>query len=529
MRNSSFYLKPNVKAEPLFNQWYAWPHLIAPATAAMNITNSHLRIMKSYVDAPRVHADAVKNPALIGGPFIDYQGQRVGEIKELMEKTIREEAHMIKFAESVAALDELLRSEADGYSLESLYRRMPDNLRGLAEIVYDLNDNPSIRFIEGLLYRSEYYNPASQALALSLIRKDARPFAMSTPRLTDDQTLQLDIPFSHEGVDALFRMKYEAPRFGLIRELLGLNPRQEELFRTFLTGTPPPLRPRFSGPGAVIHYYGHACLLIETANVSILTDPVLSYTYEGGVERYTYLDLPEGIDYILLTHSHQDHTMFETLLQLRHRVKNIVVPKNQAGALQDPSLKLILQNIGFKNVIEMAEMDTIPVEGGSITGLPFLGEHADLNISSKLAYLIQAEGRSLLLAADSNNIEPELYRRLFDCFGAIDALFLGMECDGAPLSWIYGPLRTKPRDRKMDQSRRLSGSDYDKAIAIVDQLCCKQVYVYAMGQEPWLGFVMGLQYTEASRPITESNRLVEACRSRGLVSERLLNQKEITL
>ena len=46
------YLKPNVLVEPLFNQWYAWTNLIAPATSAMYITNLHLKIMQSFVASP---------------------------------------------------------------------------------------------------------------------------------------------------------------------------------------------------------------------------------------------------------------------------------------------------------------------------------------------------------------------------------------------------------------------------------------------------------------------------------------------
>ena len=45
----TFYLKPNVLAEPLVDQWYAWTHLIPPATAARNITERHLKIMDSYI------------------------------------------------------------------------------------------------------------------------------------------------------------------------------------------------------------------------------------------------------------------------------------------------------------------------------------------------------------------------------------------------------------------------------------------------------------------------------------------------
>src|SRR5438552_2168389 len=207
MTNSMSYLRQNVQVEPLFNHWYAWSHLIAPASAAMNIANLHLKIMKSYLAAPQVHANAVKNPAMLGGPFIDYNGGRTDEIRALMDRTLNEQAHMIKFADSVKSLDDTLRSEAKGYSLEPLYPKIPENLRGFVEIVYDLNNNPSIRFIEGLLYKSQYYSPASQALSLCLIDQDERAFALSTPRLPDDKSLRLEIAFSHKAVDELFSMK----------------------------------------------------------------------------------------------------------------------------------------------------------------------------------------------------------------------------------------------------------------------------------------------------------------------------------
>lgn len=66
MSGTKYYLKQNVQVEPLVNQWYAWSHIVAPAQAAMNFANLHLKIMKSYVNAPQVHANAVKNPALLG-------------------------------------------------------------------------------------------------------------------------------------------------------------------------------------------------------------------------------------------------------------------------------------------------------------------------------------------------------------------------------------------------------------------------------------------------------------------------------
>jgi hypothetical protein len=104
-----------------------------------------------------------------------------------------------------------------------------------------------------------------------------------------------------------------------------------------------------------------------------------------------------------------------------------------------------------------------------------------------------------------------------------------MECDGAPLSWLYGPLLTQRLERSKDHSRRLAGSNYERAIAIVEQFRCKEVYVYAMGQEPWLNYVMGIKYTEKSNPIIQSNRLIETCQARGVIAERLFGEKEILL
>src|SRR5262245_12934885 len=99
MKNEALYLKPNVQVEPLFDSWYAWSYLIPPATAARNITDRHLRIMDSYITAPAVHAAAVKNPKMLGGPFIDYNGQRVDEITALRERTKRDHADLLQLSD----------------------------------------------------------------------------------------------------------------------------------------------------------------------------------------------------------------------------------------------------------------------------------------------------------------------------------------------------------------------------------------------------------------------------------------------
>lgn len=522
------FLRQDVQVEPLVDQWYAWAHLIPPATTARNITERHLRIMDSYISAPQVHASAVKNPKMLGGPFIDYGGKRVDEIRALRDRTKQRRPEMLEMSKALTELDELLRTKATGHSLHPLYAEIPACLRGYVELVYDLNNHPSFRVIEPLLYRSAYYRPEAQSFMLSVTTGDDRPFVLSTPRLSTPNTYHLETPFNDPRVDELFGMATKPRPWGEVLERFAPNGNAAVFESLFTTEAPKPYEP-YTGRGVRWRYFGHACILIETKELSLLFDPVLSYTYEADVSRYTYADLPDVIDYVLITHNHQDHVLLETLFHLRHRIKNIIVPRCNGGALQDPSLKLLLEQVGFTNVLELPEFERVPLPGGEVQGLPFFGEHSDLDVRTKLAYLVQLKSHRLLFAADSCNIEPALYEHIQRATGPIDVIFLGMECDGAPLSWLYGPLLTRRIDRSMDESRRLSGSNYEQANDIVTRFQAKEVYVYAMGQEPWLNHVMSIKYTDESRPIVESNRLLAECAARQVVAERLFGEKEILL
>jgi L-ascorbate metabolism protein UlaG (beta-lactamase superfamily) len=526
----SYYLKPNVKAEPLVSRWGAWPLLVAPAQGAMTVANIQVKVMKSFVMAPQIHAEAIKNPAMRGGPFLDVAPARVAEVRALLDRTLKEQGHLLAFADAVKALNQMLVNEAKGYCIEDLYEKVPAALKGYVELVYDLNNFPSARFIEGLLYRSPYYDPTRQAFCLSATDSDHRPFGLSTPRLDEPEMLIFDLPFASAAFDELCAMRFTPRPLAEIASALALDAEQTAKLARFLTTDPPSRRAaKFDGEGVRVRYVNHACLLVESRDTTIMTDPIVGYDYPSDLARYTYLDMPERIDYALISHGHGDHLLFETLLQLRHKIGTVVVPKGGAGTLEDPSLKLMLRSVGFKNVVELDELETIEVPGGSITGLPFLGEHADLNIRSKTAHLIELAGRRILCAADSRNVAGELYERLREVTGDIETLFLGMECDGAPLTWSYGQLCTRPLAREMDQSRRLTGSDYVRGMDIVLRLNCRRAYVYAMGQEPWLNYITSIVYTDESKPIIESNRLIEACRSRGIEAARLYGASEIAL
>lgn len=533
MSQPARYLKPNVAVEPLYNQWYAWWYLVSPATAPLMVANLHVKIMQSFVANPAVHVAALNNPALIGGPYLAHGVDKVGAVSELLARTQKEAAASLHFAQAVAELHKVLAAST-GHSLEDVYKQVPDLLRGYVELTYDLANRASPRFLEALLYRSPHYREAAQSLLFRTLDGDARPYAFSTPRLADDDAaLHVHLPFRHEALDTLFAMRETPGPVEPLREALGVAPEDAARFSALFTEDAPPRSPRspwsgrYDGQGVRVRYFGHACLLVESRHTSILTDPCVSYAVPGQLPRYTAADLPPRIDYVVLTHAHADHLMLETLLALRGRIGTIVVPASSGGRLADPSLKLLLRAVGFRRVVEIEELEAIELPGGALVGLPFFGEHCDLEIRSKIAHLIKLEGRSFLMAADSNAIEPRVYDHVRAEIGAIDALFLGMESEGGPMSWMYGPLMPAPLPRKMDQSRRLNGSNCARAIEIIERLSPRHVHVYAMGREPWLGHVMAMGYTETSPQIVEARKLLAYCHERGLTADMPYGQAEI--
>jgi len=528
MHEEKLYLRPNLVIEPLVDSWYAWSHLICPGTAAMNILERHLPLFESYLDDPDIHAQAVSNPKMRGGPFMDFGGGRLDEVNELKKETLRRQKLLLQFAAAVKELDRLLVSEAKGFGLQDFYNKIPSLLRGYVELFYDRNNNAGFRFFESLLYQSPYYNKSSQSIAIWLTNNDHRPFCLSTPRLKDQNVLHLGIPFDNIGIDELAKMKDVPQPLEYIKRILGVSKDQESLFETFFHKEPPRKYKKYTGDKIRMRYFGHACILIETSEISILIDPLISYYgYVSEVDHFSFEDLPDYIDYILITHNHQDHVLFETLLPLRHKVGRILVPLSNSGKLEDPDLKLMFENIGFDNVVSIREMEKISFSDVSIMGLPFIGEHSDLNILAKSCFLVEVSGFKLLFMADSRVVDSYLYRHVYNLIGDIDVMFLGMECDGAPLTWLYGPLMTMKISRDQAGSRRLAGSNCNEGLELINIFHPKEVYVYAMGQEPWLEFVSSVKYTDESNPIIQSNRLVEICRKKGITAERLFGEKEL--
>jgi len=525
------FLASDTKIEPLVFRWYAWSHLVSPVQQALNLAFRQLPMLKSFIANPGVHEAASKNPKMLGGSFLELKQSDVVSARALLQDTVQRGADLLGFAEDLLKLDRQLQKSESGFSLDHLYSNLPSSLAGLVEASYDSNNHVSLRLLEELAYDEDAFKSPAQELAFGRSKDTTRNFFLNTPRLPSDDRMIVPSSFSHACFDLISTSRIAAVPFRQLADALGVHDEAEQLRLRSYFSSEPPLRnaPAYDGEGLRVRYFGHACVLVQSAQVSVLIDPFLTWDHDDAEGRLTFHDLPDRIDYVFFTHNHQDHFSIEVLLQLRDRVGTFLVPRNNVTSLVDPSMKLVLRHLGHHNVIVMDAMDRIEIPNGWLLSLPFYGEHADLDITSKHGLCMELEGRRLMFLADSDCKDRILYRRLAKRIGKIDNLFIGMECDGAPLSWLYSPYLSNPVSRKDDDSRRLSGSDSEHAWSIVEEFGCTNVYVYAMGQEPWMRFVTGLQYTPQSKQIVESDKFVERCRGTGLSAERLHGCRTITL
>lgn len=91
-----------------------------------------------------------------------------------------------------------------------------------------------------------------------------------------------------------------------------------------------------------IVWFGHSTFLIKYGNWNILVDPILRNNisplpnyikaYEGS-NVYQVDDLPE-IDVLIITHDHFDHMDYESLIDIRPLVKQVIVPLGVSSHLE---------------------------------------------------------------------------------------------------------------------------------------------------------------------------------------------------
>lgn len=528
--NTMYRLADSTVIEPLINLWPAWSHMIPPVTASLHLLHHQMTTLQSYLNDPANHLRLANNPKYAGGPFCNVPVERADEMRELMLKTQDKQRANLEFAQAITQFHNWLVDEVDGQSLDPYYEQMPAPLRGCTELVYDYYHNPKLRFLESVLYESEYYDTSLQSLSLFQLRRDSRPFFLSTPRLKDEARIELNVPFESAALDELFQLDIKPQPLSRIRELLPPEIASDRLLLSMLSEEPLCLPERWREGRVRVKYFGHACVLIECNGVSILTDPCISARpAEGGLARFSYNDLPERIDFALVTHTHQDHFVLETLLRLRPRIECLVVPRSYGVLFGDISLKLLSQKVGFKQVLELDTLESIPLPGGEIVGVPFFGEHGDL-VQGKIAYLVKMGKERILCAADSDCLDKRMYERICRIVGPVDNVFVGTESVGGPLTWHNGSNFLRRPTPQQNKTRRYHGCDASRALDLLEAVKASRIYIYAMGKEPWYEHLLGLGTDADSPQLKESRKLIARARARGFkVAERPFGKGEIYL
>jgi L-ascorbate metabolism protein UlaG (beta-lactamase superfamily) len=521
--------------EPLINDWPAWSFLISPATASLHLLKFQIPVLESYLIDPALHVSACETPELRAGRFVNIPVTNVNLVAALLEKTMAVMALNIEFARSFIEFHSSLIQNAKGLSIEPLYPDIPEPLRGYVELVYDYDDRPHVRVLESMLYESPLYNLELQSLQLSALESDdSRQFFLNCPRVSGDGCWNWRIPFVSTDIDELFSPGKEDSsdswNGARIRELIGATSKDERRLGSLFAPRRNTRRPVWHEPVVRIRYIGHACVLIEYNGISILTDPYVPVVpRRGGAERFTYEDLPEQIDFALVTHNHQDHFSIETLLRLRRRIQCLVVPRSLGLLYGDISLKLLAKKLGFHQVMEIDTFERIDFAVGDIVAVPFFGEHADI-AHGKTTYVVRLGNRRIYFGADTDCLDKASYRHVRDFLGPIETVFLGMESVGAPLSWIYGPLLPHKPGKEQEEGRRQHGCNAARALELVEALEANRVFHYAMGLEPWTEHLLGLCLTENSPQLLESERMIAASGESGMqFVQRLHGKREFFL
>jgi UDP-MurNAc hydroxylase len=120
-----------------------------------------------------------------------------------------------------------------------------------------------------------------------------------------------------------------------------------------------------------VTYYGQACTLIEAGGVKILTDPWLTEGAYQGTWFHTHILADAGvtpesfrkdIDYLFLSHEHQDHLDVATLRKFPRDISVLVC------RFPTPKFHQYLQQLGFTNIREVSSGEALSLgEGVSAT------------------------------------------------------------------------------------------------------------------------------------------------------------------
>lgn len=156
----------------------------------------------------------------------------------------------------------------------------------------------------------------------------------------------------------------------------------------------------------VLVWFGHSSYFIQTSGKRILVDPVfcmaspVSFVNKpfAGTDVYQPEDMPDVIDYLVISHDHWDHLDYQTIKKLKNRIKTVICPLGVGEHFE---------YWGFDNeqIVELDWNEDANLESGfMIHCLParhFSGRGLTANQSLWASFLLETPLRRIYIGGDS--------------------------------------------------------------------------------------------------------------------------------
>jgi L-ascorbate metabolism protein UlaG (beta-lactamase superfamily) len=177
----------------------------------------------------------------------------------------------------------------------------------------------------------------------------------------------------------------------------------------------------------VLVWFGHSSYFIQIQGKKFLVDPVFSGNAAPiagsnksfiGTDIYSALDMPE-IDYLLITHDHYDHLDYETILQLKSKIKTVICGLGVGAHFE-------YWGFDAARIIERDWDETIALNDSltiyTATSRHFSGRLFARNNTLWLSFILQTPNLNLYLGGDSGY--DTHFAELGEKFGGFDLVIL---------------------------------------------------------------------------------------------------------
>ncbi len=169
---------------------------------------------------------------------------------------------------------------------------------------------------------------------------------------------------------------------------------------------------------------GHACMVIQSKETTILTDPVwFDYLWEEINVLCPNIDLQKEkippVDVLNISHRHQDHFDVRTLAYIAQN-KNILKPDATILAPNDALLLDILKELEFENVRVVENFEQIPIRDVTITATPSLNQLSTSEDDFPEHGLLVNDGEVTIWNQVDTLISPEIIQQITELYGRID-------------------------------------------------------------------------------------------------------------